>query len=110
MAGESYGQMVVRVRNEKGWTQDDLARESGVPRRTLQNYEADAVDRPSRKNVLAINRALDIEGDLQVERSGRPRNVELFLDMMGTHLMNLDEVARIDLMADLTKRIYRGEL
>lgn len=106
--GESYGQKVRRLRKERGWTQQDLAAESGVPRRTIQDVEVDKHGRPQRATLLALNAALDIEGNPEEERAGWTTDVQVILDIVGAYLMTLTPEERIKWMSEITPTIIHG--
>lgn len=59
--GISFADLVADGRRSKGWTQDDLERESGVSRATLSRWERGLADRPEAEHVRAVCRALDID-------------------------------------------------
>ena len=102
---ETYGQQVRRLRKDMRLTQDQLADLSGVPKRTLQDVEGDKRDRPHRATVLALNAALEIEGDPAVERGQWPNDVQIILDILGAYLMTLTPEGRVKWMADVTPQI-----
>lgn len=96
---ETFGQLVFRIREERGWTQKRLAEESGVPVRTIQDIEKDLRDRPQRGTLLKLRRALDIEGDAVRERSEWPDDVATIIDIVGAYLMTLAPSERIQWVA-----------
>lgn len=104
-SSESYGQKIVRLRKAKGWTQDELAERSGVAKRTLQDVEGDKRARPQRATRVALNAALGVEGDAEDERQSWPKDVEVFLDIMGAWLTTMDEEARLDRIGKLVREI-----
>lgn len=58
----SLGERIAQIRDLKGWSQERLADESGIPRRTVQNIEYGAVS-PRVDTLLAIASALDTSLD-----------------------------------------------
>lgn len=108
MASESYGELVARIRDEKGWKQKDLAARAKVPLRTLQSIESGETQKPQRATRIALNEALGIEGDVQQERESWPADVQIFLDMMGAWLTSMPEGQRLSRMRDLTVQIVGG--
>lgn len=105
MSGETYGQRVTRLRGERGWTQDDLAERSGVPKRTIQDVELDKRKSPQRNTRLRLNAALDIAGDPNDERQSWPNDVQVFLDIMGAWLTTLDEETRLARISQLVRDV-----
>lgn len=55
----SFGSLVARRRRELGWTQTDLASETGLNRVTVSKIERGVVD-PGVLTVLRLLRALDL--------------------------------------------------
>lgn len=105
MSGETYGQKVRRLRKERGWTQDDLAKESGVPKRTLQDVELDKHKTVHRATRAPLNATLGIEGDAEEERQSWPNDVQVFLDIMGAWLTTLDEETRLERISQLVRDV-----
>lgn len=99
---ESYGEMIARLRDDRGWTQQKLADESGVPKRTIQDIELNKVKRPQRATRDALHRALEIEGDPDETMRGLPADVKAFLMLFGAFLANLPEKRRLEIMQDIT--------
>lgn len=56
---ETLGQRIAKAREKMDWTQEDLAKFSRVPRRTIQNIEYDQVS-PRFDNLVAMANALNI--------------------------------------------------
>lgn len=56
----SFGQRVKALREERGWTQAELARRAGLTHETISNYERDSRVRPPLFTVQAIARALEV--------------------------------------------------
>lgn len=96
---ETFGQLVFRLREERGWTQKRLSEESGVPVRTIQDIEKDLRARPQRGTKLKLGRALDIEGDAVRERSEWPDDVAAIVDIVGAWLMTRTPAERIQWVA-----------
>lgn len=108
MAQETYGQQVARLRDERGWTQDKLAAESGVPKRTLQDVELDK-GKPQRGTRLKLNMALGIEGDAATTRSEWPTDVQTYLDILGAFFTALPESERVEWMSRIAQAVARRE-
>lgn len=94
---ETYGQTIARLREEHGWSQEDLARAAGVPKRTIQDIELDKVKTPQRRTRTKLAMALDIEGDAEETRQHWPNDIQAFLNTMGALLSNVDEHRRLEL-------------
>lgn len=118
MSTESYGQKVVRLRKERGWTQKDLARESGVKYRTLQDVEAGrGTTGPQRTTRLRLNQTLGIAAD---DDEGTPLNescvcsewpddVKTQAMIVAAHLMNLTPDARLRWMREVMTDIFGND-
>lgn len=100
---ETYGQMIARLRDARGWSQQRLADESGVPKRTIQEVEGDKVAQPQRRTKLKLAAALDIEGDPDETRESWPTDVKVYLDIMGAFLSALPEARRLEVMSAITR-------
>lgn len=103
----TYGQRVRALRKAKGWTQEELADASGVAYRTVQDIEADKRARPQRGTVLALNRALEIEGDPDDTRASWPADVQVFLDIVGAFLSTMDPDQRHAAIREMTAHLVR---
>lgn len=101
---ESFGSTVLRLREERGWTQKRLAEESGVPVRTIQDIEKDLRDKPQRATLLKLRRALGIEGEPERPRSEWPDDVAAIVDIVGAWLVTRSPAERIEWIADFTRR------
>lgn len=55
-----------KIRKEKGLTQAELARESGVHRTSIARYEA-GIHEPGRKSLLKLARTLQVPVDALIE-------------------------------------------
>lgn len=49
------------LRNERGWSQDALARRAEKPRQTIQNLESGRTKSPDLETLRAIARGLEME-------------------------------------------------
>lgn len=98
---ESYGQTIAKLRDERQWTQRELAEHAGVPLRTIQDIELDKVRKPQRKTAQRLAAALDIEGDARETRQSWANDVQLFLDMMGAFLSEFPETQRLKMMSSI---------
>ena len=98
---ETYGQMIARLRGARGWTQKQLADESRVPLRTLQDVELDKVRNPQRATKIALHSALNIEGDAEETRRGLSPDTKAYVDVLGTLLEAMSPAEREEYMHDL---------
>jgi len=57
---ETLGEKISLLREERGWTQEDLSIKSKVARRTIQNIEGGKVMSPGVDVVMAISKALGV--------------------------------------------------
>lgn len=101
---ETFGQLVYRLREERGWTQKQLAEESGVPVRTIQDIEKDLRGKPQRGTLLKLRRALDIEGDAVRERSEWPDDIATIVDIVGAWLMTQTPAERIRWVTEFARK------
>lgn len=60
-AGQSFAELIATARRDKGWSQEDLERVSGVSRSTLSRWERGLADRPEPEHVRSVCRALGID-------------------------------------------------
>jgi transcriptional regulator with XRE-family HTH domain len=101
---QDYGDSIRQAREARGWTQEELAGHSGVPKRTIQEIENGRVSKPQRATDLKLRQALDIEGDAVRERSEWPDDVAAIVDIVGAFLMTLTPAERIQWVADFVTR------
>lgn len=85
---ETLGEKISRLRDARGWSQEKLAEESEVARRTIQNIEGSKVESPGIDVVLALAGALGVSIGFLVE--GKATRAELILDIQ-TSLAALNE-------------------
>lgn len=55
------GQVIKALRNQKRWTQVDLAEKSGVSKKTIENIESGKQTNPEFKTLVSIFNALECE-------------------------------------------------
>lgn len=67
-AGRIFPRRLRRAREEKGWSQADLAARAGLQQSALSHYE-NATRRPSFANLRRLARALDVSTDYLVGQS-----------------------------------------
>lgn len=99
------------ARKQRGWTQERAAQEAGVSLRAYQMFETGKA-RPQDANMRSILRALELDrgsaDTAAATRSGWPVPVQVFLDMIGAYLMTMDEETQLEVMSDVTRKIFRG--
>jgi transcriptional regulator with XRE-family HTH domain len=61
MFTESFGQWLKHKREDKGFSQAELARKAGMARATVSLYEKDSITQPRLTQLTKIARVLDIE-------------------------------------------------
>jgi transcriptional regulator with XRE-family HTH domain len=98
-----YGDRIREAREARGWTQDDLAEHSGVPRRTIQEIEAGRVRKPQRATDLKLRQVLDLEGAPEEEHDAWPEDVQAIVDIVGAYLMTLAPAERIRWISDFMR-------
>ena len=104
---ETYGRKIARLRGERGLTQDDVAEQSGVPKRTLQDVEGDKREGQQRKTRLKLNAFFGIEGTAEEDARSRSEDVQAYSDLMGAALEALPENERMGVMTALWKELIR---
>ena len=62
LGSESLGQRIARLRKEKGYTQDDLAKKIGIVRGLISDYERERM-RPHYEMIIRFALALDVTTD-----------------------------------------------
>lgn len=105
---KEYGDIVREAREAHGWTQDELAGHSGVPKRTIQEIENGRVTKPQRATDLKLRQALDLEGNAERERSSWPEDVQAILDIVGATLMALTPAERIQWFSSFMRSDING--
>lgn len=100
---QDYGDGIREAREARGWTQDELAAQSGVPKRTIQEIENGRVAKPQRATDLKLRQALDIEGDAVRERAEWPEDVAAIVDIVGAYLMTLTPAERITWITEFVR-------
>jgi len=75
--GQSFADLIANARRSKGWSQEDLERESGVSRSTLSRWERGLADRPEPELVRAVCKVLDVDPRLAAVRLGYLRMDEI---------------------------------
>lgn len=99
---ETYGEMIARLREAHGWSQDELAHQAGVPKRTIQDVELDKVKTPQRRTRQKLEMALEIEGNAEATRQSWDADVQVFLDVMGAFLSTFGADERREIMRRIT--------
>jgi transcriptional regulator with XRE-family HTH domain len=62
LGSESLGQRIARLRKEKGYTQDDLAKKIGIVRGLISDYERERM-RPHYEMIIRLAMALEVTTD-----------------------------------------------
>lgn len=68
---ESIGERVRRYRRERGWTQAQLARKTGLSRKTISSIELGR-ERPLERTTRTLAEALGVEQDRLLGLDGQP--------------------------------------
>lgn len=56
----TLGQYITSLRDEKGWTQRELAKRAGCSHTTINKLEGDAFKQPSLDLIIALSRAFKV--------------------------------------------------
>lgn len=97
------------ARKRKRWGQQELAERAQVSLGVISNLERKKT-RPQPANERAILKALGLETEddavaIDEERRDWPRDVAVFLDVMGLFLTAVPESQRADIIHDMTRQI-----
>lgn len=96
-------------RKELGLSQTEAAQRAGMSLRAYQNFESGQT-KPQEDNLDGIIRALGLAEEQEViaeeTRSEWPRDVQVYLDMVGAYLATLDDETRIQWMREQTRKIF----
>lgn len=119
VSGQRRGATIRAARRARGWTQRELARQSGVSNSSIQDLESDVYKRPHEQNLREVARVLDLDfADLMgvggegvdpgdsVRVAIMPRDVRVFLDMLGGWLTGLTPERREKEMKTLTSMVF----
>lgn len=101
---ESYGDWVVRMREERGMSQQDLIRKSGVKRRTIQAVESGETANPQKPTRNKIERALGVRGTNDT-REGWDPDVSAYVNIYGAWLQELAPEQRARVNTEIVKMI-----
>jgi len=104
-----------RVRRERkrlGLTQKQLAERAGMSERAYQDFEAGR-RQPQSPNLRAILREVGVTLDGEIIATGEqvawPREIAVFLDMLGAYLLTMGEDRRLNVIHDLTRQVFVTE-
>lgn len=105
----ALAEAVRAARKRKRWGQQELAEKAGVSLGVVSNLERGKT-RPQPVNERQILKALGIETpedaqQIDEERREWPRDVAVFLDVMGLFLSGTPEAARADIIHDLMRQV-----
>ncbi|HET7386113.1 MAG TPA: helix-turn-helix transcriptional regulator [Nocardioidaceae bacterium] len=108
------GDLPARVKAERKsrrWTQKELAKKAGMSVRAYQMFE-NRQSTPQGDNLRAILRAVDMddsaEAAAEATREEWPRDIRVFLDMMGAFLATMTEEERVQFMRSETRKIFES--
>lgn len=77
-----HGKRIIHLRNQRGWTQAQLAKKLGVSSKTIKNWETDVSD-PSASNIIALTRLFFVSSDF-------------ILGITSTSYLNIDSASPAD--------------
>lgn len=75
LGSESLGQRIARLRKEKGYTQDELAKKMGIVRVLVSDYERERI-RPHYEMIIRFALALDVTTDELLGLKQQPKHSE----------------------------------
>lgn len=64
---EELGRILIRARLARGWTQEELAQKIGLPKQSIQDYEAREYERTSLSRLQLIMQTLGLTGSCSLE-------------------------------------------
>lgn len=91
-------------RKARGMSQEDLAEASGVSLRAVQNAEL-GKNTPQEGNLLAMLEVLGMAPSAEATRKSWPRDIQVFLDVMGAYLSTVPEDSRLEKYREMTLHI-----
>lgn len=59
--GQAFASLLITARQRRGWTQDQLVKNTGISRSTIIRWESGEAARPDPDHVRAVCTALDID-------------------------------------------------
>lgn len=80
MKPSEFGLRLRQFRKLKGWSEEKLAAESGVPRSTIHSYEDGSAQKSSSPYLFRLANALGVDPELLAGVSDRVENPEYYLD------------------------------
>ena len=89
---------------ELGWTQERLAEVAGISARGVSDFVRRTTT-PNEETLDAIARAMNVLPDPNDVRNSWPKDLRVFLDLIGVWLMARPEAERDALMRDLARQI-----
>ena len=89
---------------ELGWTQEQLAAEARMSPRAVSDFVRRATT-PNEETLDSIARAMHVLPDPDDVRNSWPKELRIFLDLIGVWLMARPEAEREALMRDLARQI-----
>ena len=100
----AFAKRLVDKFRELGWTQEQLASESGMSDRAVSDFVR-ATTTPNEETLDAIARAMNVLPNPNDVRASWPKEMQVFLDLIGVWLMARPEAEREALMRDLARQI-----
>lgn len=103
---EEVGARIKQARLDRGWSQRDLAEESGVRENTVISIEhGTRQTQPAKLRAVldALNMPAPIDDSLSLE--GVPEDVRIFLVVAAQRLKVMDEATRNRVLADIYPRL-----
>lgn len=108
--GTFLADRVRKARRDKRLSQQELANRAGVTLGVVGNLERGKT-KPTPANQRAIMKVLDLDPDEPEGEVGEtrhwPRDVSVFVDVMGLYLSSLPEDERYQVIHDLTRQAMR---
>lgn len=111
---ETFGERISRLREAKGWTQEQLSVKSTVARRTIQNIEG-MKNSPSLDAVIEIARALGVSNGYLIEgseseQSPQARKALIIIDIQSILFeLSEDDLETVKVMAEGRRTLSQSE-
>src|SRR5690242_6981960 len=106
---EAIGGQIVAAREAKGWTQAQLAKETGLTDSAIRKVERGLHVGPGTLRTVLDAVGIRPVSEVRAE-AGYPRDVEVICDFLATYLMKVEPEERQRIAYDLTRMLMTREM